>query len=73
MRIDIANEQKRLIDENNGSIPRDLQSKLMNYANSYEIFSDEERNKINSIVGGLKTQGKTPDEAVNDLLSDFGI
>ena len=53
-RIAIAAEQDRLIAENDGSIPRDLNTKLRAFADNYQFFTPEERQQIE----GLLDQGK---------------
>lgn len=43
MKIDVVGEQNRIIRENGGSVPPDLDEQVMRFVNSYEFFSPEER------------------------------
>jgi len=43
---DIANEQQRIIDENNGVVPSNLDTRLMRYANQYQFADDEFKREV---------------------------
>ncbi len=77
MKIAIANEQSRLIKENGGSVPSDIDANLLSFANAYELFSPKEREQISSITGDIGPvtsegqQAPTEDPKVNAFLEDF--
>jgi hypothetical protein len=43
---DIANEQQRIIDDNGGVVPSNLDTRLMRYANDYQFADDEFRREV---------------------------
>jgi hypothetical protein len=43
---DIANEQQRIIDENNGVVPSNLDTRLMRYVNQYQFADDEFKREV---------------------------
>lgn len=47
---DVAREQQRIIDENNGTVPNDLDSRLMEYINGYDLLSDEEMQRATDMI-----------------------
>ena len=74
-KIAIANEQQRLISENNGVYPRDLDKKMMEFADNYRMFTDEEVAEINSFLA-INKKKETPlkeksDEEIKKMLEDL--
>lgn len=75
MKRDVADYQAQLIQANNGSIPRDLDSKIMAFVNNYDFLTDEERAEIDDLTRNpqslkerfTKTFNPAPPEAL-DLL-----
>ena len=49
-KIALATEQKRLINLKGGSVPLDLSGKLLDFANSYEMYTDAERKAIEAAL-----------------------
>jgi hypothetical protein len=47
---DIVMEQQRIIDQNNGAIPANLDSQLINFANNYQFVDDGLRQEIESVL-----------------------
>ena len=45
----VAAEQGRLIAENGGKVPGDLDTKISQFINNYQFFSDEERAELEQI------------------------
>lgn len=62
MRIDLADEQAKLIEENDGQVPSNLDSKLLKFANEYSLFSTAERRALERASGGLVLPGLSPEE-----------
>ena len=52
MSMDVANYQQQIIAQNNGAPPADLDTKLMDYVNDYQILTPDEKTEIEL----LKTQ-----------------
>lgn len=46
MKVDVVAEQNRIINENNGVVPSDLDSRIMEYVNDYDFFTPEERTQL---------------------------
>lgn len=53
-KIDMANYQQKLIDDNNGSIPSNLDSLMLKYANDYKIFTPEEKTELTKLNQKIK-------------------
>lgn len=51
MKRGIADEQRRIISEN-GGVPTDIDSRLLEFANNYEFFSGAERQELAELSGG---------------------
>ena len=61
MKQDVAQEQQRIIDENEGTVPFNLDSQLMKYLNDYELLDGDEEALISDILE--LTPEETPPEA----------
>lgn len=48
---DLAAKQQQIIDANGGSIPANLDSRLMKYADNYRFFTPAERKQISQVAG----------------------
>jgi hypothetical protein len=55
-KVDIANEQQRIIDENNGVVPRNLDTQLMRYMNNYQFVDDDFRRAIDQATSQTAQQ-----------------
>lgn len=55
MKTAIADEQDRLIIQNGGSVPIDIESKLRAYGASYKFFNEGEREEIEALLAGSST------------------
>jgi len=51
LKIAAAQEQARVIRNNRGVVPLDLDDKLMSFVNQYPFFSESERKQIESMTG----------------------
>ena len=56
MRIDVANEQQRILMENGGVVPLDLDTKLMKFTDKYPFLTKEERTEIEKLTRDEKIQ-----------------
>ena len=65
MKIDLARYQGKLIKENGGKMPMDLETKMLDYANAYEIFTEEERKRMGDMAGSQS--GSAPQQAIDYL------
>ena len=52
MKRDLAKEQSRIIRENNGEVPLDLDSLLLDFADNYDFLTEEEKEEIRQVSGG---------------------
>lgn len=60
MKRDIADEQTRLIADNDGKIPSDLDSKLLKFVDEYPLFNAQERSQLGSLgTTGVDASGAT--------------
>lgn len=73
---DTAEEQQRLISENDGRIPRNLNTELIKFVNSYNVYSEEELAELEAASGGNRSipdrvfgEDQTDDEVLNEILS----
>lgn len=57
MTIDVAREQNRIIAENNGVVPSDIDTKLMNFVDEYQFFKPGERATLESLVEASADSG----------------
>lgn len=46
LKVDIAAEQNRIIEENGGVVPNNLDSQIMDFVNEYDFFTPEERTTL---------------------------
>ena len=73
MKVAVSQEQDRIIAENKGVIPNNLDAQLMEYVNNYEFFTEGEREKIEAalIDGGPSQEVPTisNDEEYDSLAS----
>lgn len=51
----VADEQSRVIRNNRGVVPLDLDNKLLDFVNQYPFFSESERKQIESMTGVSST------------------
>jgi hypothetical protein len=49
-KVDVANEQQRIIDDNGGNLPSNLDSQLMRFVNSYEFMDDAFKADVEAAV-----------------------
>ena len=73
MRIDLADEQARLIEENDGQIPANLDSKLLEFANDYNLFNSAERRVLEKMNSDRVLEGLTPEEQMELDLLEFEL
>jgi hypothetical protein len=60
-RIDIADYQQKLISDNNGSIPSNIDEMMLNYANNYKLLTPEETAETKRLGQKIKGRFKAPD------------
>lgn len=74
---DIASEQARIISQNGGVVPTDLDKKLMDYANNYDLLTKTERKQLtqlqneksdNTDIGGI-----SDDDFRKKFKEQFGV
>lgn len=49
-KVDVANEQQKIIDDNDGVVPSNLDSRLMRFVNSYKFMDDDFKRDVESAV-----------------------
>jgi hypothetical protein len=57
LKLDTAREQARIIAENDGVVPNDLDQKLMDFVDKYEFLTDQEIKEIRSLTQGAPKSG----------------
>lgn len=50
MKQDVAREQQRIIDENEGTVPSNLDSQLMQFINAYEILDGDDQALVEDLL-----------------------
>lgn len=60
LKVSLADEQLRIIEENGGVVPNNLDKKLLEFVDNYKFLSPTERKEIESMVGGKKEQTTFP-------------
>ncbi len=68
-KIDIVNEQQRLISENNGAVPADLDTKLIRFGQQYNLVDQKLREDIEQAISGIQGQGGEP--SIIDLINMY--
>jgi len=65
-RFDLAQEQARIIQENSGQVPIDLDARLLDFANNYKVFTPEEKTHLES----LAANAKDPRQRFNEIVRE---
>jgi hypothetical protein len=76
LKIDVAKEQDRLIRENGGNVPSNLNGELMRFVNSYDLFTPEERSAMEqatTVSSGEKQTTAASDMSDEDLMKSLGM
>lgn len=71
MKQDIAQYQASIISQHGGSIPLDIESKILDYTNDYQFFSKEEKSQIDALskVGEIEKPDNV-DQIIWDNMRD---
>jgi hypothetical protein len=77
-KVDLYKEQERIINDNNGQIPADIDKRLVQFANSYQMFTPEEKAEIANLtgqgpLGGSQSQGVGTPVTADDYLRSIGL
>lgn len=65
MKMDMSQYQQSVIAQNGGSIPLNLESKMMEYANNYQFFNKDEKSQLEALAN-IK-ENPAPDNVPEDV------
>lgn len=82
-KVDLAKEQSRIVKENQGNIPVDLETQLQDYVTNYEILTPQEKARMEAVkeigyispeeVGKAYERGEISKEEAKKFLNKLGM